>query len=632
MSSLTLPKNVTLELKLPEMPYYDQLPDEVKVDPVCNLEYRKEVNRLAVADSRWRNRIWSMVRADILYFVTVFGFVFEPRNELTLPFMPYPFQNEAMRRIKGCLGRRDVVIEKSRDMGATWMVLYEFFHGMLTGTNSHFGIVSRNADVVDCSGGDPSTLFWKLDFIHENLPPWLRPKIRRVRMAIENEEFGYSSGIYGASATQDIWRGGRLAAIMMDELAAFRGPDGYDAWASTQHVTNCRIGLSTPLGAHGIFYDLNKTDTLDMERLWLHWQVHPLKRPGLYRAKGDHVEKLDRTYLYQDDFVFVSDGKLRSPYYDRECARHPSKAKVAQELDIDYTESGYPFFDAQTLDEHKQRHARPPLTRWALDADEAGRPIISKHERGALLVWCPLNALTQPPRDRDYTIGVDVAVGNGGTGTNSVASVKDNLTKEKVAEFAVNHLDPHHFARVVAGLRALFSGPSGIAYLVFEANGPGQSFGKSVYAYQQERIFYRGGTDNTTGRKTRKLGWWSDSKSKLQLLSEYSKHLYEETYINRHAVAIDECRDYVYAQGGNMADTKVEHTRASQAEDPTMAGANHGDRVIADALAAFGGLTRTALLPHKAKVEAPPPVIPYGCYAWRKAEREKYESYEESWS
>ena len=136
---------------------------------------------------------------------------------------------------------------------------------------------------------------------------------------------------------------------MMDELAAFKADDGYAAYASTQHVTDCRIMLSTPQGAGGIFYEVANANSPDIEVITLPWFLHPHKSEGLYRShrvKGlNELEILDK----EQDYEHILDGKIRSPWYDRECRRSPVQRLIAQELDIDYSGSGSQFYDLESL-------------------------------------------------------------------------------------------------------------------------------------------------------------------------------------------------------------------------------------------------------------------------------------------
>jgi hypothetical protein len=74
--------------------------------------------------------------------------------------------------------------------------------------------------------------------------------------------------------------------------------------------------------------------------------------------------------------------------------------------------------------------------------------------------------------------------------------------------------------------------------------------------------------------------------------------------------------EYVHdPQGGVM------HARSRSKVDPSGARENHGDRVIADALAWKGVHDRTVI----AKVETP--AVVYGCLKWRNNLRKKEKEY-----
>jgi hypothetical protein len=601
--------------------HYSRIP---KADIYSNIEYRRVLNKLAMRSWENRERLMGMCWTDMLFFINSFCWLFEPRTECALPFLTYDFQDDAFTTMRNCVGKRDVVLKKSRDLGATWMVLTLFFYQWMTRKRSVYGVVSRNEAMVDKAGDDPDTLFWKLDFLHDHLPPWLQVPKRhfdRVKLTMANTQTG--SGIFGASATGDVARGGRKLAFMLDELASFKFADGYAAWASTQFVSNCRIAPSTPQGATGIFYDLNHSKQIDIEKIRLHWSQHPVRKIGMYRWQPEKViEHLDRGYIHAVNYDFKQDGKLRSPYYDAECRRHPQPAKIAQELDIDFLESGFPFFDDRILQKHIDQHSRPHYSRHMFSAEGmACEPQSVPHAHGQLFLWCNL-VNGEPGHDHDYTMGCDISTGRGGDeSTNSVASVMDELTREKVAEFATNNQEPHEFARTVCALRQWFRGPSGPAHLVPEANGPGQGFLKTMLALMPTRIYMRVNVDQRVSKKGKVPGWWSGKKEKRVLLETYQAALAESTFINRSRLAVAECRNYVYIDG----DT-IEHNRAVDSMDPTSAKANHGDRVIADALAAYATLKR--MKTGKPDMEQRPVKAPMYSMAWRieddrKAEREE---------
>jgi hypothetical protein len=78
-------------------------------------------------------------------------------------------------------------------------------------------------------------------------------------------------------------------------------------------------------------------------------------------------------------------------------------------------------------------------------------------------------------------------------------------------------------------------------------------------------------------------------------------------FINHSLPALDEMLHYVH-----MPDGSIEHDRAKSTMDPTAAGENHGDRVIADAVAWRAVGSTPAHDPKKQ--EADPP---YNSMAWR---------------
>ena len=451
---------------------------------------------------------------------------------------------------------------------------------------------------------------WKLDFHLENLPRWMRPQFDRVKLTLKNSN--NASIITGYSATQDVARGGRKTSFAMDELASFRVDDGFAAWASTQHVTDCRIAVSTPKGKAGIFAEQMCSKAVSMIKLSIHWSEHPWKRLGLYRSNNGQLEILDEEYSFPPDYEFVLDGKLRSPWYDEECRRHPIPALIAQELDIDYAGSGFPFFDASMVSNHMTQYACEPFHRGELDYDrENWTPFWMPNPRGRLLLWTNLTVDEEPPHGRNYAIGVDVATGKGGDqSTNSVATVVDMLTGEKIAELTVGDQSPEDWADTVFALRKWFYGPDGLAYLIWEDNGPGGQFGRRMMKIPGglSRLYYRESEKLVTGKRTKYPGWYSNRENKRTLLGEYARALREGLFVNRSRPALEEMLHYRHLSTGS-----VEHDRSQATLDPTAAKENHGDRVIADALA-WRAVGSVAPKEKETGVNRKPP---YGSMAWR---------------
>jgi hypothetical protein len=280
---------------------------------------------------------------DLLYWVQTYVWTYDPRphplitNDKNIPFILYPFQEEALLRIDAAIGRHDLAVEKSRDQGASWMFLIVFMHHWLFKPGETFLIVSRNENLVD-SPENPDCLFWKLMHLLKNLPPWMQPAYKKTNLHLVNLQ------------------------NMLDEFAAFEVADGYRALAATQQTTPSRMFNSTPQGVATAHYDIVKPESR-VPKLRFHWSQHPVQARGLYTAEKGRVIVKDtefwkrktvaqvqeiapliefpdgvdpRAQAFQH-YPFVCDGKypFRSPYFDNECLRTPVDSLIARELEID---------------------------------------------------------------------------------------------------------------------------------------------------------------------------------------------------------------------------------------------------------------------------------------------------------
>jgi hypothetical protein len=524
--------------------------------------------------------------------VNTFVWTFDPRKpNPKLPFITYEYQDEAFMALEeslpsgdGGFRGNDVVIEKSRDMGASWICLTLFAWRWLFSSFQSFLMVSRKEGLVDGSG---DSLFSHIDFINKGLPSWMLPEMRRNKLKMINLENG--SKIEGESTTDNIGRGGRRTALLVDEFAAFEG-GGYDVLSATADNTNCRIFNSTPNGTANAFYAQLQKGT---PRLRFHWSSHPEKAHGLY--EGD-------------------DGRPRSPWYDGECLRRAHPVEIATQLDIDYQGSAYPFFDPKTLERLGMDFARVPDHQGHLMFDDERTPefMESREGRGNLKVWTPLDVHLLPRDDHDYVVGVDVSQGTGAS--ESAASVVDRSTGEKVAELADNSMSPNKFAELCVALCHWFKGPGGrAAFLIWEATGPGRTFGKTVIEECRfGNVYYKTNDQSITKRESDKPGWFSTSEGKKDLLSNYRDVLFSGVFINPSKKALRQAGEFVYLPNG-----RIEHGGSTNTIDPTDRGDNHGDVVIADALAAKIIRERKK---RGVKLEASGP--PVGSFAWRRQQRE----------
>lgn len=287
----------------------------------------KRLERLKLADAgvnkaEARAMLWNLCRREdnpaegCIFFIENFGWTFDPRrNPKHIPFFLFEYQKEAIRALVEHIdGGRDILLEKSRDMGITWLLVWVFLWYWMFHDGINMLMGSYKEKLVDDRTDD--SLFGRLDYGLDSLPKWILPKgynrnKHRTKLKIINPANG--NLLSGDTMNPDFGRGSRKTAIFFDELGSW--DYAKDGWESCGDVTNCRIANSTPKGYN--FYAKLRNDGIDV--LTMHWSQHPLKD---------------------------------QQWYDFEVARR-SPEEVAQELDISYSKSQegrvYPEWDENSV-------------------------------------------------------------------------------------------------------------------------------------------------------------------------------------------------------------------------------------------------------------------------------------------
>lgn len=537
--------------------------------------------------------MWEACRRDLLFYVNSFVWGYDPRNmppiPRSVPFVTWPFQDRGLLEIYLAIqNQHDLLIEKSRDMGASWMLLIVFdwmwrFHrevSLLLG--------SRKEEYVDNGKRDKKSLFGKLDHLNDHLPRWLVPEgYDRTNLKIWNGRM--ESIITGESTNKDFGRGDRRTAVGLDEFAAVE--NGFAILQAIYDTTGCRIYNSTHQGIATAFYDRRNNPLI--KKLVFHWTQHPEKSRGLY---------------------FDKEGKPHSPWYDKECAIRKHRILIAQELDIDPQGSADIFFDPGTITRIEQDHCRAPWVCGKLHFEHSGMDsrYFQKTPRGELQLWMNLDGSGKPAADRRYAIGADIGMGMGGSSSsNSALVVSDCKTQEQVATMATPNMIPEEFAKYAVALAMFFHR----AYLVWESNGPGRIFGKVVTESGYRNIHYRTNEKKLYDKLSDVPGWVANKDSKLALLGEYRRATTVGDYTLRDVDEVNEMYSFVYMENGAVA-----HSGSTSGLDPSGAKENHGDRVTASALCWLGTKGRPKLAVDEV-LQAPE-----GSFLWRRQQQEQREA------
>lgn len=548
-----------------------------RADVSLNLGQRSDVLKAAGReDGRGRavrDALWGVSERSFAFWCDMFAWTYNPKvTGRPLPFVLYPFQEAATSKLIDSVEQGyDVVVMKSREMGATWMCLGVMLWQWLFRDGFAGLVASRKEQLVDAAD-NPDSLFPKLDYLLARIPPWMKPRSKRSAMHLANMDNG--SVIDGESTTGDIGRGGRRKVVMLDELAFMENSER--VLASTANTTNCRWLVSTPNGEGNAH--VRQWRNPNVQKISLHWKDHPVFGVGAYQN---------------------ADGKWRSPWWEKEFARRGSEREMAQEVDMDILGSGECFFDLPVLEKLLALTAAPVVCGDIMD----GR-FVSGMGRNRLRCWQP-----EPKPDRNYVMGIDISLGHGAS--NSVASIWDVKENAKVAEYVATDVPPHEFADVILKLGRYWHGGLTHALAIWEANGPGIIVGDELRRLKYPHLYWGKQETSPNARRGNVPGWHSSRQSKEWLLSLYRGRLGRGELKNPSRESIEEAMRYTYYPGGDLGP-------GDMADASSGARTSHGDRVIGDALACLG-------LRQTPSVHEKPAEIPVGCFEWRRREARRKE-------
>lgn len=600
---------------------------DVPRDPAENVRYRIKLLRACAADRRLRRGVVEMCRTDILFWINSFVWQYNP---LKLgheygPFITWGFQEEALcgrnpekPGLVWCMeNERPVVIEKSREMGGTYLcVLLQDWLGSFH-RNKNMFTISRSETAVD-KAGDPNCVFWKLDEVHRFLPDWMRG--RRTRRKLHFGFKGTNSRITGAASTGKAGVGGRASMVFVDEFSLILEDRQVRQRAAS--TSNFRVFNGTHQGLHTEFWKL--VNDPEYVKIVMHWTQHPDKVAGLYEfdpvRPGQPIIH-DKTFAYPPDFEFVLDGTptggprpgVRSPWYDKKAREIGDARAVAMELDINPTGSVSQVANAVMIQGLVHRTCRPPVWRGdlAVDSDTREGRLVAD-PAGPLLMWVHPRAEGRAPPGK-FAVGGDLAAGTGRTP--SVFSGGDVSTGVKVFEYVNPNIYPQDLApHMVAMCRHFADAGGSPAFLGWEQQGPGEVFGIEVIRSGFRNFYHNTDPSRVKAqKKVDKPGWYPGVKQKVLLIRNYLGALESGRFENPSKVALLETLKLMWANG-----EKIVHPEEIAADDPAGAGANHADRCVADALLCM------LMGPRGQRAEAKKQeVVPYNSFLWRRLQRQR---------
>ena len=257
-----------------------------------------------------------------LEFILHWCDTYDPRNvgsdkPTHFPFILFPKQVELIQLIQECLkDEQPALIEKSRDMGATWVCVCISVWLWLFWPGSAIGWGSATQPKVD-KLGDPDSIFEKIRMLIRGLPKVFHPtdfnpKEHLTFMRCVNPENG--STIVGEIG-DNIGRGGRKLVVFKDESSHYEHPEAIEA--SLADTTRVPIDISSVNGPGNVFHRTRENGVdwypgLKIPRgktrvLVLDWRDHPEKTQEWYDERRRNAEdkgllhvlaqEVDRSYV-----------------------------------------------------------------------------------------------------------------------------------------------------------------------------------------------------------------------------------------------------------------------------------------------------------------------------------------------
>ncbi len=304
--------------------------------PDYRVEYIKRIHLLQGGnDKKLRQALMTHYARNPIDWINDWGITYDPRvksSSRVMPFMLFPRQVEFINFLQGCVADKECgLVEKSRDVGATWLCCSYSVWLWLFSPGASVGWGSRKELLVDRIG-DPDSIFEKMRMILRNTPAWMLPKgfspnKHAPYMKIINPDTGAT--ITGESG-KNIGRGGRSMIYFKDESAHYERPELIEAALGDN--TDVQIDVSSVHGSANVFYRRRTTGEVwepdkvmpkGKTRVFVFdWRDHPGKPQSWYdlrRARAEtegllHIfaQEVDRDYLASMDKILISPAWVKA--------------------------------------------------------------------------------------------------------------------------------------------------------------------------------------------------------------------------------------------------------------------------------------------------------------------------------
>lgn len=231
-----------------------------------------------------------------IHFINNFVYTYNPnlKGDKIIPFVLWPRQVEFINWLFDMhKTQKDAVIDKCRDMGATWLFIAFSVWLMLFHKQESICFFTFKAARCDTSG-DISTLFGKANLLLDYLPPLFKEGVTSKQMHIKN--FENNSDIVG-SAGDYPGTGDRRSIVFKDESARYQHSESIDQ--SLSQTSKCKIDVSTHYGTNTLFY--RKCISGEYPIFTFDWWENPNHTQEWYESEKRKAESTGTLHIFKSE-------------------------------------------------------------------------------------------------------------------------------------------------------------------------------------------------------------------------------------------------------------------------------------------------------------------------------------------
>ena len=259
----------------------------------------------------WQEDERACCRADFWHWIARWGVVDNPKaknpDERRIPLVLWPEQERYLRfLLSGIESGRDCWVNKSREVGATWLACHALH--WLAWTQPDFSALAMSRVETLLDDKTPKSIFGKLRFVQQLQPDFLRARLTvdtYMRLVYE----GTGGTLLGESTNSGAGRSTRHTVVLRDEWAHVDRHKQRPIALALESVARTNWVLSTPNGK-GEDFHVSYTAAPDSDKIEMPWKADPRRTEEWYasllRENGGRLTWDEREQEYNCSFAAVS--------------------------------------------------------------------------------------------------------------------------------------------------------------------------------------------------------------------------------------------------------------------------------------------------------------------------------------